>query len=103
MRHSKIVAFKQKQSRRGKIGQQIKAEERLANAVAYEPHSYLVFELHTNNPRTGIKNHIQIKHESDNGKDRYNIYLNGDRWRNSWSRHRFTNWLFNQIDSVMEG
>ena len=101
MRHSKILKFKQKQSRRGKASQRTQAQDRLANAVAYEPHSYLVFEIFTKNPRNGIENHIQIKHEAYNGSNRYNVYLNGERWRNSWSRSRFANWLFNQIDSVM--
>lgn len=100
MRHRKILEFKQKQSERGKIGQRIKAENRLANALEYEPHSYLVFELYTHNPRSGTRHHIEIKHEIDNGNERYNIYLNGEKWRNSWSKTRFADWLFKQIDSV---
>jgi len=88
-------------SRMGKRSQEVQENKRLSHAVNLRPtNSLLVFEVRTNNPRTGIQHHIEIRHEIQNGNDRYSVYLNGDRWRNSWSRTRFVSWLFRQIDSV---
>ena len=98
-----IKKHKERCSRMGKASQKAQEQNRLANALNYRPpHSVLVFELNTHNPRTGAKNHIQIKHETGNGQGRYNVYLNGDRWKKSWSRWGFCRWLFGKIDHVME-
>ena len=86
----------------GKASQQFQTENRLANALNYRPvTSYLVFELCTNNPRNGVKHHLEIKHELHNGNSRYNVYLNGEKWGKQWSRTGFCKWLFKQIDDVV--
>ena len=89
-------------SRMGKASQAAQARKRLEAALAYAPEdSYLVFEIHTHNPRTGAKNHLEIRHEFDNGNSRYNVYLNGDKWHKQWSRWGFCRWLFEKIDPVL--
>ena len=85
----------------GRAGQVVQENKRLAHALNYRPTtSYLVFEIATHNPRTGMMHHIEIRHDMDNGNDRYAVYLDGERWRNGWSRTRFASWIFRQIDSV---
>ena len=79
--------------------------ERLAVAMSLPPirpvDSRLVFELATHNPRTGHLHHLEIKHEMENGNNRFNVYLDGACWRNQWSRSGFVTWLFEQIDRVI--
>lgn len=87
----------------GKRSQEVQENKRLSAAIGYQPlTSYLVLEMDTHNPRTGTKHHIELRHDPGNGNDRYNVYLDGEKWRNNWSRTRFTNWLFGQIDSVRQ-
>lgn len=93
---------REKASRMGKASQVVQENNRLAHALNYRPpHDYLVFEMDTHNPRTGQRHHIEIRHETGNGNDRYAVYLDGERWRNGWSRTRFVSWIFRQIDAVM--
>lgn len=88
----------------GKSSQQVQENKRLESALNHRPtNSMLVFEIWTHNPRTGAENHLQIKHEIDNGNNRYNVYLNGEKWRKPWSRTGFVTWLFEKIDSVIIG
>lgn len=102
MRHRKrIEKIRERCSRMGKRSQEVQRNHRLEHLTDLRPTtSFLVFELRTNNPTTGIQHHIEIRHEIDNGTNRYNIYLNGERWRNGWSRTRFVKWIYTQIDSV---
>jgi hypothetical protein len=99
MRHQRLTS--EKASRMGRASQAAQENDRLAYALSYRPTtSYLVFELDTHNPRTGQRHHIEIRHEMSTGNNRYAVYLDGERWRNGWSRTRFIGWLFRQIDSV---
>jgi len=99
MRHTKLT--RERAARMGKASQAVQENNRLAHALKHRPvTSYLVFELDTHNPRTGQRHHSDIRHDIDNGNDRYAVYLDGERWRNGWSRTRFIDWLFRQIDSV---
>ena len=103
MRHSQkqISAASERASRMGKVSQRAQENRRLTHALDHRPvTSYLVLELDTHNPRTGQRHHIEIRHDPGNGNDRYSVYLDGGRWRNSWSRSRFAGWIFAQIDSV---
>lgn len=85
----------------GKAGILAQKNKRLEHALEYKPQdSYLVFELHTHNPRTGAKNHLEIRHEEGNGPSRYTVYLNGDRWHKPFSRWGFCRWLFEKIECV---
>ena len=100
MRHAKLTS--EKAARMGRAGQAAQENNRLAHALSPRPTaSYLVFEMDTHNPRTGQRHHIEIRYDMGNGNDRYAIYLNGERWRNGWSRTRFAAWLFRQVDSVL--
>jgi len=104
MRQSIFKNISEKNSARGKASQVVQHNTRLARALEYGPlraiESYLVFELRTHNPRTGQRHLIEIRHELDNGNDRYNVYLDGDKLRNQWSRSWFAAWLFSKIESV---
>ncbi len=103
-KHQMIEQARERGSRRGKLSQAARRNERLASALEFEParpaESFLVFELATRNPRTEVTHYLEIRHEVDDGTDRFNVYLDGDKWRNGWSRSRFCGWLFKQIDSV---
>lgn len=80
----------------------VQRDARLAAALdRCAPTDYMVFELATCNPRTGLVHYLEIYHEAYGGNNRYAVYLDGDRWRNGWSRSRFCSWIFNQIDSVV--
>lgn len=86
----------------GLESQRVQAENRLKSALNYKPlNSYTVFELNTCNPRNGIKHQLIIKHELHNGNNRFNVYLDGEKWGKQWSRYGFCRWLFKQIDSVI--
>ncbi len=86
----------------GKASQRVQAESRLKHALDYTPPTtYVVFEINTSNPRNGIKHHIKIVHEIHNGNNRFNVYLNGEKWGKQWSRLGFCRWLFRQIDAVV--
>lgn len=106
MRHIREKIKKKRELGRlgGKISQRNQENKRLERALKYGPvrsvESFFVLEIITRNPRTGRENHIELRHEIDNGNNRYNVYLNGERWRNQWSRTRFASWLFKQIESV---
>lgn len=104
MRQSYFKKISDKNSLRGKKSQAIQATKRLTAALNYGPvrtlESYLVFEITTHNPRTGQRHLLQIKHEIMNGNNWYNVYLDGDRWRNQWGRYGFICWLFDKIESV---
>jgi hypothetical protein len=106
MRQSHFKKISDRASRRGKQSQAVQENKRLAAALKYGPirsiESYLVFEITTHNPRTGQRHLLEIRHELRNGKDRYNVYLDGVKWRNQWSRAGFTNWLFGKIESVRD-
>lgn len=54
----------------------------------------------TYNPRTETEHFKKIRHEIDNGNDRYNVYLDKQKWRNGWSKTRFVKWFFEQIEKV---
>ena len=87
--------------RRGLRSQQVQRNERLAAALdVCLPEDHLVFELATRNPRTGCEHYLEIYHERFGGTDRFSVYVNGERWRNGWSRTRFAEWIFRQIESV---
>lgn len=102
MRRSKNNDYIKKCSVMGKKSAESRAKERLENALNYRPiNSMVVFDIWTNNPRSGAKHHLEIKHEIDNGNDRYNVYLDGERWKKPFSRWGFCRWLFCKIDSVI--
>lgn len=107
MRQSYFDKISAINSKRGKQSQVVQENERLVAALKYGPirpiESYLVFEITTYNPRTGQRHLLQIKHEIMNGNNRYNVYLDGDRWRNQWSRYGFIIWMFDKIESVRSG
>lgn len=102
MRHrEKIKNYKEKCRSMGKRSQEVQAENRLSNALNYRPiNSTIIFEVWTHNPRNKAKHHLQIKHEVDNGNNKYNVYLDGVKWRKQFSRIGFCRWLFSKIDSV---
>lgn len=104
MRQDYFRKLSEKGRRRGKARQANQLNSRLVHALNHDPirsvGSYLVFEINTFNPRTGQRHNLQIRHEVDNGNNRYNVYLDGDKWRRQWSRWGFCIWLFDKIESV---
>ena len=101
MRHSN--KSKETLSKNGKRSQQVQAENRLSNALNYRStNSLIIFEIWTYNPLNKNKHHIQIKHEINNGNNRYNVYLDNVKWHKQWSRLGFCRWLFLKIDSVVQ-
>jgi len=96
-----IRAASQNGRRRALISNQVQTEGRLARALDFcDPKDDLVFEMDTRNPRTRICHRLEIWHEAYAGTNRFAVYVDGERWRNGWSRTRFINWIFKQIDSV---
>jgi len=96
-----IQAASENGRRRALISNQVQADGRLARALDFcAPKDELVFEIETRNPRTGICHRLEILHEAYGGADRFAVVVDGERWRNGWSRTRFVNWIFKQIDSV---
>lgn len=92
-------------SRAGKCSQEVQENNRLASALAYGPvrpiEPFLVFEIRTHNPNTGIEHLMEIKSDPGDGNNRYHVYLDGVRWAKPWSRTGFCRWLFNKIDPVL--
>jgi hypothetical protein len=87
---------------RGIASQRASQNKRLAHAVDCRPtESYLVLEIGVHNPRTGIYNYMEIRHEMKDGNNRNTVYLNGVRWNKAFSRSGFCRWLFNKIDPVL--
>lgn len=78
MRH--LPKDKTKLSRMGKISQKVQENKRLKAALSgpiRSIESTLIFEIKTFNPFSGLRNTIEIKHEIENGNNRFNVYLNG--------------------------
>lgn len=104
MRQSYLTKLSERGRRRGKQSQIVQENKRLTAALEHGPirtiESYPVFEITTHNPRTGQRHLLEIKHELLNGTDRYNVYLDGVKWRNQFSRYGFVTWLFGKIESV---
>lgn len=102
MRHSK--EYMEKCKNRGRLSQKIQENERLLNAIEYVANKERPdFEINTINHRTGQTHKIIIIHESGNGSGKNNVYLDGELWRNGWSRSRFARWLVGRIDYVFNG
>lgn len=75
--------------------------KRLASALGYcEEKNILCFVLTTHNLFSGVGHRLEIWHEKYSGTDRFAVYVDGELWRNGWSRTRFVSWLFKQIDSA---
>ncbi len=114
MRRSKygmIEEARERNARRGRRGAEVQRNDRLAAALERADHlkvelrtsaSFLVFELATRNPRTGQMHDFELRHEVGDGVDRFAVWMDGERWRNGWSRSRFCAWLFRQIDGVRD-
>ena len=102
--HQLIERAREHGAQQGRRSQEVRRDTRLAAALEFGTarsiESFLVFELATRNPQSGILHYLEIRHEIGNGNDRFAVYLDGDRWRNGWSRSRFCVWLFKQIESV---
>jgi len=104
MRRSRELINKARKNgrRRGLRSAEAQRNKRLSSALeAYRPRDYLVYEIATFNAREGHTNYLEIWHEAYGGNNRYAVYLNGEKWRNGWSRTRFCQFLFEQIDSVI--
>ncbi len=87
----------------GKRSAEVRRDGRLAAALAYDAEvvrSFLVFEVRTFNPCSGQRHLLELKHELRNGNDRFNLYIDGTRQRNQWSRTGFVDWMFRKIESV---
>ena len=89
---------------KGRASQDVQFNNRLAHIVGLDPirpiKGHKMLTITTENHITGVKHTLVLSHDPGNGTNRFNTYLNGDRWRNGWSRWRFVNWMFRQIDSV---
>ena len=97
---------KRNRGRLGGIESQRRPEiGRLSNALKFGParsvETTLLFVVNTYNPITEQRNHIEIKHEINNGSGKVNVYLNNEKWRNGWSATRFAKWICGQIGKVL--
>ena len=87
--------------KRGLRSQEVQRDRRLAAAIDYcAPKDHLIFEMATRSARTGTMHYLEIWHEKFGGTNRFAVYVDGEKWRNGWSRTRFCEWVFKQIDSV---
>lgn len=88
----------------GKRGSALQKEDRLYAALHFEPvrpvEDILIFEVRTFNPLSGQRHLLELKHALRNGRGRYDVYIDGVRRRNQWSRWGFVNWMFDKIDAV---
>lgn len=91
---------------RSRIGHKFARNERILAALEFDPirsvKPVLMFVVSTHNPFSGYENLIEIVKEVDTKRGKYAVYLNGERWRNGWSRSRFAAWMVRQIGSVLE-
>ena len=78
--------------------------KRLVHALGHKPirpvDGYKILTVTTFNHMTGVSHEMILSHDPGNGTGRFNTYLDGDKWRNGWSRWRFVNWMFSQIEHV---
>lgn len=103
MRHAE--RYIEKCSLRGKNSQIVQDNNRLQAAIEFGPirpiESIFLYEINTRNPRTGQEHHFELHHDVGNGSGKFNVYLDGEKWRTGWSKTKFTKWLFSKIDSVV--
>jgi len=87
--------------KRGLASQKKQRDERIAAALDYaQERDCLIFEMATRNAGTGTEHYLEIWHQKYGGADRFAVYVDGEKWRNGWSRTRFCEWVFKQVDSV---
>ena len=108
MRRSELLERqRERNSRRGKLSQAARRNERLAAALEFGPvravEKTLLFELATWNPIRQQGHYLELWHELRDGNGKFCVYLDGERWRNGWSVTRFATWLTGQIDRVRVG
>lgn len=90
--------------RRGLAGAAKGRNERLAAALEFEPErpidDVLLLVVGTWNPRTGVYHYIELRHVIGDGSGKFTVWLDGELWRNGWSRTRFAEWITKQVDRV---
>ena len=88
----------------GRRSGEVQRVDRLAAALNFAPvrpvEDVLVFEVRTFNPFSGQRHLLELKHGVRNGNDRFDLWIDGTRQRNQWSRWGFVHWMFRKIDSV---
>ena len=76
----------------------------MAAALEFEPErpieDVLLLVVGTWNPRTGVYHYIELRHTIGDGSGKFSIWLDGEPWRNGWSRTRFAEWITAQVDRV---
>ena len=88
----------------GRRSAEVGRNDRLAAALRFAPvrpvDDVLIFEVRTFNPFSGQRHLLELKHGLRNGKDRFDLWIDGKRQRNQWSRCGFVSWMFRKIESV---
>jgi len=106
MVRKQIEAAREKGRGWNRLSQKAKENERLIQALESGParilSRVLVGELAWHNAFSGQRTLFELYHELDDGNGKFTVYVNGERWRNGWSRSRFAEWLAGKIESVRE-
>lgn len=99
-KHAMIEVQRERARAMARRSNEVQADARLAAALDCAPRSRtLVFELATWNPLRNRGHYLELWHDAGNG--RFEVWLDGERWRNGWSRSRFGRWLAGQVDHVL--
>lgn len=88
------------------LSQEGRAKSRLDAALEFGPvrpvGSVLIGELAWHNVFSGQRTLLELWKEMDGSGFRFAVYVDGERWRNGWSRSGFVRWLMEKIDRVRE-
>lgn len=99
----------EKARRRGqywnRLSQEAKRNKRLSAALEFGPvrpiESKLCGELAWHNAFTGQRTLLEIWKEQDGSNFRFTVYVDGERWRNGWSRCGFSQWIMEKLDRLV--
>lgn len=99
-----IEAARKRGQHWNRLSQEAKRNNRLAAAIEHGPvrplHSVLCGELAWHNCFTGQRTLLELWKEPDGSTFRFTVYVDGERWRNGWSRFGFAQWLMEKIDRL---
>lgn len=88
----------------GQRSSRLSRDDRLYAALHFEPvrpiDDVLVFEVRTYSPFSGQRHLLELKHGLRNGNGRFDLWIDGKRQRNEWSKWGFVIWMHRKIERV---
>lgn len=99
-----IEVARERGRRWNKASQRSKSNSRLQAVLEYGTvrpiDSVLCGELAWHNAFTGQRTLLEIWKEPDGSNFRFAVYVDGERWRNGFSRTRFARWIMEKVERL---